>query len=138
MLMQQLMVHLYSGKLAVTPSRAYSWPVDPCWTLHMSPCTDTSGTSETNIMLMQELMVHLCSGDQAAIPQKRVQAGCRSLLNTMGTEDVLGDAPKAADWVSSLCLARTIIFSTYVQCTYVVVIRQPFLSRACMLVAAPC
>ena len=46
-------------------------------------------------------MLHLCSGEQAAIPRQAVQAGAHALLNTMGAEDVMGEAPKAADWVSS-------------------------------------
>ncbi len=41
----------------------------------------------------------LCSGEQAVLSKQAVQAGCHALLNTMGTEDVIGDAPKAADWV---------------------------------------
>lgn len=45
-------------------------------------------------------MSHLCTGDQPALPKAAVLAGARSLLNTMGVEDVMGDAPKAADWVS--------------------------------------
>ena len=44
-------------------------------------------------------MLHLCSGDHAIIPKQDVQAGTQALLNTMGVEDVIGDAPKAADWV---------------------------------------
>jgi len=48
---------------------------------------------------LQEVMVHLCSGEQAVVSKQAVQAGCHALLNTMGTEDVIGDAPKAADWV---------------------------------------
>ena len=48
----------------------------------------------------QELVVDLCSGEQAVLPSPAVQAGTRSLLNTMGLEDVMGDAPKAADWVT--------------------------------------
>lgn len=51
---------------------------------------------------MQEVVVHLCSGEQALISKQAVQAGCHSLLNTMGEEDVMGDAPKAADWVSAV------------------------------------
>ena len=46
-------------------------------------------------------MTHLCIGDQPALPKPAVLAGACSLLNTMGVEDVMGDAPKAADWVSS-------------------------------------
>ena len=48
---------------------------------------------------MQEVMTHLCTGDQPALPKPAVLAGAVSLLNTMGVEDVMGDAPKAADWV---------------------------------------
>lgn len=48
---------------------------------------------------LQEVMVYLCSGEQAVLSKQAVQAGCHALLNTMGTEDVIGDAPKAADWV---------------------------------------
>ena len=44
-------------------------------------------------------MLHLCSGDQAVLPKQAVQSGTYSLLNTMGIDDVMGDAPKAADWV---------------------------------------
>ena len=43
--------------------------------------------------------MYLCSGEQAVVSKQAVQAGCHALLNTMGTEDVIGDAPKAADWV---------------------------------------
>ncbi len=50
---------------------------------------------------LQEVVVHLCSGDQAVIPKQAVQAGSGALLNTMGVDDVIGDAPKAADWVST-------------------------------------
>ena len=53
------------------------------------------------VWIEQEVMLHLCAGDQAALPKPAVQSGARSLLNTMGVEDVMGDAPKAADWVSS-------------------------------------
>ena len=45
-------------------------------------------------------MSHLCTGDQPALSKAAVLAGARSLLNTMGLEDVMGDAPKAADWVT--------------------------------------
>ena len=48
---------------------------------------------------LQEVMVFLCNGEQAVLSKQAVQAGCHALLNTMGTEDVIGDAPKAADWV---------------------------------------
>lgn len=50
---------------------------------------------------VQEVMTHLCNGDQPALLKPAVLAGACSLLNTMGVEDVMGDAPKAADWVSS-------------------------------------
>ncbi|DBA73185.1 TPA: hypothetical protein ACH3X1_011264 [Trebouxia sp. C0004] len=49
-----------------------------------------------------EVMVYLCSGEQALLSKQAVQAGCHALLNTMGTEDVIGDAPKAADWVGGV------------------------------------
>ncbi|KAL0043356.1 hypothetical protein WJX79_002542 [Trebouxia sp. C0005] len=49
-----------------------------------------------------EVMVYLCSGEQAVLSKQAVQAGCHALLNTMGTEDVIGDAPKAADWVGGV------------------------------------
>ena len=54
---------------------------------------------------MQEVMTHLCTGDQPALPKAAVLAGATSLLNTMGVEDVMGDAPKAADWVSTTSFA---------------------------------
>lgn len=54
---------------------------------------------------MQEVMTHLCTGDQPALPKSAVSAGASSLLNTMGVEDVMGDAPKAADWVSIRSIA---------------------------------
>ena len=53
---------------------------------------------------MQEVMSHLCTGDQPALPKAAVLAGATSLLNTMGVEDVMGDAPKAADWVSKVAV----------------------------------
>jgi len=53
----------------------------------------------TCLSALQEVMVHLCSGEQAVVSKQAVQAGCHALLNTMGTDDVIGDAPKAADWV---------------------------------------
>jgi len=52
-----------------------------------------------SLSALQEVMVHLCSGEPAVLSKQAVKAGCHALLNTMGTEDVIGDAPKAADWV---------------------------------------
>ena len=52
------------------------------------------------VWAVQEVMTHLCTGEQPALPRPAVLAGACSLLNTMGVEDVMGDAPKAADWVS--------------------------------------
>ncbi|KAL3146716.1 hypothetical protein ABBQ38_014703 [Trebouxia sp. C0009 RCD-2024] len=52
--------------------------------------------------LITEVMMHLCGGDQPTLPKPAVQEGTRSLLNTMGVEDVMGDAPKAADWVGGV------------------------------------
>lgn len=60
------------------------------------PCCNADGVGDA----VQEVMLHLCSGDQAVLPKQAVQSGARSLLNTMGVDDVMGDAPKAPDWVN--------------------------------------
>ncbi|KAL3146721.1 hypothetical protein ABBQ38_014708 [Trebouxia sp. C0009 RCD-2024] len=52
--------------------------------------------------IITEVMLHLCGGDQPVLPKSAVQSATRSLLNTMGVEDVMGDAPKAADWVGGV------------------------------------
>ncbi|KAL3135011.1 hypothetical protein ABBQ32_007959 [Trebouxia sp. C0010 RCD-2024] len=52
--------------------------------------------------IIMEVMVHLCGGDQPTLPKSAAQSATRSLLNIMGVEDVMGDAPKAADWVGGV------------------------------------
>ena len=54
---------------------------------------------------VQEVMTHLCTGDQPLLPRSTVLAGATKLLNTMGAQDVVADAPKAADWVSHSSIA---------------------------------
>ena len=50
---------------------------------------------------MQEVMLQLCGGEQAILPKPALLTGTCSLLNSMALEDVVSDAPKAADLVSS-------------------------------------
>ena len=52
-------------------------------------------------------MLHLCGGDQPVLPKQAVQSATRSLLNTMGVDDVISDAPNAADWVRRFAEAQT-------------------------------
>ena len=56
---------------------------------------------------MQEVVLQLCGGEQAVLPKPALLTGTRNLLNSMALEDVVCDAPKAADWVSSnACLHK--------------------------------
>ena len=66
------------------------------WQLHIGVQVQTG---EGVYVLVQEVMVHLCGGDQPILPKTAVLSGTRSLLNTMGVEDVISNCPNAADWV---------------------------------------
>ena len=63
-------------------------------------------------------MLHLCSGDQAVLPKPALQTGTHSLLNTMGVDDVMGDAPKAADWVRAAALCSHLHGSVHLPRVY--------------------
>ena len=44
--------------------------------------------------------MQLCGGEQAVLPKPALLTGTRSLLTNMALDDIMSDAPKAADWVS--------------------------------------
>ena len=62
------------------------------------------------LLLLQRLMVFMCTGDKPAFSKQAVDRSARGLLNRMGLEDVLSDAPAGTDWVC----AQSSVFPTMI------------------------
>ena len=81
---------------------------------------------------MQEVVLQLCGGEQAIPSKPALLTSTHSLLNIMALEDVVSNAPKAADWVSSnACLHKLLCHAAKLSC---MIAEDPIVDSYCHMV----